>query len=157
VPNQQMQLTGREGRNAVRVRRSLRPSSGRVDLCGHPHDYLQLILRFVRRTRRLSGRSLLIPTRALSGPILVDWIELIAGRYSRRETVVRTPNHVALARHLHAYLRLPNAHARHPDVLAAQPRQRAKIRSERRRRWADPSPVPPRLWRHGSVGESRSP
>jgi hypothetical protein len=44
------------------------------------------------------------------------------------------PNHVAQARHLHAYLRWRNAHARHPDVLAAQPRQPAKIRSERQRR-----------------------
>jgi hypothetical protein len=30
------------------------------------------------------------------------------------------PNHTALARRLHAYLRWRNAHARHPDVLAAQ-------------------------------------
>jgi hypothetical protein len=35
------------------------------------------------------------------------------------------PNHPALARRLQAYLRWRNAHARHPDVLAAQRRERA--------------------------------
>jgi transposase len=34
-------------------------------------------------------------------------------------------NHTVLARHLHAYLRWRNANARHPDVLAAQRRERA--------------------------------
>lgn len=33
-------------------------------------------------------------------------------------------NHIALARDLHAYLRWRNANARHPDVLAAQRRER---------------------------------
>jgi hypothetical protein len=35
-----------------------------------------------------------------------------------------------LARHLHAYLRWRNTNTRHPDVLAAQRRERARIRSE---------------------------
>jgi hypothetical protein len=35
------------------------------------------------------------------------------------------PDHPALARKLQAYLRWRNAHARHPDVLAAQRRERA--------------------------------
>ena len=48
------------------------------------------------------------------------------------------PNHVALARHLHNYLRWRNANARHPDVLAAQRRERARVRSERHRRWGQP-------------------
>jgi hypothetical protein len=30
------------------------------------------------------------------------------------------PNHVVLARDLHAYLRWRNANARHPDVITAQ-------------------------------------
>ena len=47
-------------------------------------------------------------------------------------------NHVALTRALQAYLRWRNAHARHPDVLAAQRRERARIRSERQRRWGRP-------------------
>ena len=44
-------------------------------------------------------------------------------------------NHTALARRLQDYLRWRNANARHPDVLAAQHRERARIRSERQQRW----------------------
>jgi hypothetical protein len=50
------------------------------------------------------------------------------------------PNHPALARRLQAYLRRRNADARHPDVLAAQRRERARIRSERQQRWGRPRP-----------------
>jgi len=45
------------------------------------------------------------------------------------------PNHTVLARKLQGYLRWRNANARHPDVLAAQRRERARVRSERQRRW----------------------
>ena len=45
------------------------------------------------------------------------------------------PNHQVATRALHHYLRWRNANARHPDVLAAQRRERARIRSERQRRW----------------------
>jgi hypothetical protein len=38
----------------------------------------------------------------------------------------------------HDYLRWRNANARHPDVLAAQRRERARIRSERQQRWGRP-------------------
>src|SRR5262249_25481215 len=47
-------------------------------------------------------------------------------------------NHTMLARRLHSYLRWRNAHARHPDVLAAQRRERARIRSEREQRLGRP-------------------
>ena len=47
-------------------------------------------------------------------------------------------NHTVLARRLQHYLRWRNANARHPDVLAAQRRERARIRSERQRRWGRP-------------------
>lgn len=50
------------------------------------------------------------------------------------------PNHPVLARDLHAYLRWRNANARHPDVIAAQRRERARIRSERHQRWGRPHP-----------------
>ena len=36
------------------------------------------------------------------------------------------------------YLRWRNANARHPDVIAAQRRERARIRSERQQRWGRP-------------------
>jgi transposase len=47
-------------------------------------------------------------------------------------------NHTMLARRLQDYLRWRNANARHPDVLAAQRRERARIRSERQQRWGRP-------------------
>jgi len=49
-------------------------------------------------------------------------------------------NHPALTRRMQAYLRWRNTHARHPDVLAAQRRERARIRSERQQRWGHPKP-----------------
>lgn len=36
---------------------------------------------------------------------------------------------------LHRYLRWRNPNARHPDILAAQRKERARIRSERGIRW----------------------
>jgi len=50
------------------------------------------------------------------------------------------PNHTVLARRLQDYLRWRNANARHPDVLAAQRRERARVRSERQQRWGRPRP-----------------
>jgi transposase len=52
------------------------------------------------------------------------------------------PNHVVLARRLQDYLTWRNANARHPDVLAAQRRERARVRvrSERQQRWGRPRP-----------------
>jgi hypothetical protein len=49
-------------------------------------------------------------------------------------------NHPALARKLQACLRWRNARARHPGVLAAQRRGRARLRSERQQRWGRPEP-----------------
>ncbi|MFI9811690.1 IS630 family transposase [Saccharothrix variisporea] len=48
------------------------------------------------------------------------------------------PNHTVLARWLQEHLRWRNANARHPDVLDAQRRERARIRSERHQRWGRP-------------------
>jgi len=45
------------------------------------------------------------------------------------------PNRVVLARKLQEYLRWRNANTRHPDVLAAQRRERARFRSERQQKW----------------------
>jgi hypothetical protein len=52
------------------------------------------------------------------------------------------PNHTALAWDLQAYLRWRNTHARHLEVLAAQRRERARIRSEPQQRWGRPRPRP---------------
>jgi len=48
------------------------------------------------------------------------------------------PSHTVLAGRLQDYLRWRNANARHPDVLAAQRRERARVRSERQQRWGPP-------------------
>ena len=48
------------------------------------------------------------------------------------------PNHTVLARDLQAHLRWRNAHARHPDLLQAQRRERARVRSEKGHRWGRP-------------------
>jgi transposase len=48
------------------------------------------------------------------------------------------PNHTVLARDLQTYLRWRNTHARHPDVLAAARRERARIRAEKGHRWGHP-------------------
>lgn len=45
------------------------------------------------------------------------------------------PNHTVQTRALHAYLRWRNANTRHRDVLAAQRKERALIRSEKSIRW----------------------
>jgi transposase len=49
------------------------------------------------------------------------------------------PNHPVLAGKLQHYLRWRNANARHPQVLAAQRRERARARSEGQRRWGRPA------------------
>lgn len=49
------------------------------------------------------------------------------------------PNHVVLTRRLHAHLRWRNGNARSPELLAAQRRERARIRAEKGRRWGRPA------------------
>ena len=45
------------------------------------------------------------------------------------------PDHPALARAVRSYLHWRNAHTRDPELLAAERRHRARIRSEHQRRW----------------------
>ena len=77
-------------------------------------------------------------------PTSASWANPIEAQFGPLRTFVmgdsNHPNHTVLARRLHAYLRWRNANARHPDVLAAQRRERARIRSERQRRWGRPRP-----------------
>ena len=49
------------------------------------------------------------------------------------------PNHVVLTRALHAHLRWRNANARAPELLAAQRRERARVRAEKGLRWGRPA------------------
>jgi hypothetical protein len=49
--------------------------------------------------------------------------------------VLGRSNHTVQSRILHAYLRWRNANARHPGILAAQRRERARVRSEKGIGW----------------------
>jgi transposase len=75
-------------------------------------------------------------------PISASWANPIEAQFGPVRTFVMGgsdhANHPVLARRLQAYLRWRNANARHPDVLAAQRRERARIRSQRRQRWGRP-------------------
>jgi transposase len=76
-------------------------------------------------------------------PTYSSWANPIEAHFGPLRTFVvagsNHPNHPVLARALHDYLRWRNANARHPDVLAAQRRERARVRSERQRRWGQPA------------------
>ncbi|SDO90990.1 Helix-turn-helix domain-containing protein [Streptomyces sp. cf386] len=72
-------------------------------------------------------------------PTNASWANPIEAHFGplRQFTLANShhPNHTVQTRALHAYLRGRNANARHPDVLAAQRRERARIRSEKGIRW----------------------
>jgi transposase len=75
-------------------------------------------------------------------PTYASWANPIEAQFGPLRTFVmgasNHPNHTVLARDLQAYLRWRNDNARHPDILAAQRRERARIRSERQQRWGRP-------------------
>ena len=75
-------------------------------------------------------------------PTYSSWANPIEAHFGPlREFVLNNsnhPNHVVLARRLHAHLRWRNANARHPDLLAAQRRERARVRAEKQQRWGRP-------------------
>ena len=52
------------------------------------------------------------------------------------------PNHTVLTRRLHAYLRWRNEHGSDPALRERLRRERARLRSERQRRWGRPAPRP---------------
>ncbi|WP_424886799.1 IS630 family transposase [Streptomyces sp. XH2] len=72
-------------------------------------------------------------------PTYASWANPIEAHFGplRQFTIANShhPNHTVQARALHAYLRWRNANARHRDVLAAERKERARIRSERGIRW----------------------
>jgi transposase len=77
-------------------------------------------------------------------PVNASWANPIEAQFGPLRTFVMGgsdhPNHTVLASRLQDYLRWRNANARHPDILAAQRRERARIRSERHQRWGRPKP-----------------
>ena len=72
-------------------------------------------------------------------PTNASWANPIEAHFGplRQFTLANSqhPNHTTQTRALHAYLRWRNANARHPDILATQRRERARIRSEKGIRW----------------------
>jgi hypothetical protein len=77
-------------------------------------------------------------------PIYSSWANPIEAHFGPlREFVLNNSNHpnrVVLIRRLHARLRWRNAHARAPELLAAQRRERARVRAEKGLRWGRPQP-----------------
>lgn len=76
-------------------------------------------------------------------PTGASWANPIEAQFGPLRTFVMSnsnhPNHTVQTRKLQAYLRWRNAHARHPEVLAAQRCERARVRSEKQRRWRRPA------------------
>jgi transposase len=76
-------------------------------------------------------------------PTYSSWANPIEAHFGPlREFVLNNsnhPNHVVLTRRLHAHLRWRNANARAPELLAAQRRERARVRAEKGRRWGRPA------------------
>ena len=72
-------------------------------------------------------------------PAYASWANPIEAHFGplRQFTIANShhPNHTVQTRALHAYLRRRNANARHRDVLAAERKERARIRSEKGIRW----------------------
>ncbi|MEU0431914.1 IS630 family transposase [Streptomyces sp. NPDC006290] len=72
-------------------------------------------------------------------PTNASWANSIEAHFGplRQFTLANShhPNHTVQTRQLHRYLRWRNQNPRHPDALAAQRRERARIRSEKGIRW----------------------
>ncbi|MFD9337510.1 IS630 family transposase [Streptomyces sp. NPDC060028] len=78
-------------------------------------------------------------------PTNASWANPIEAHFGplRQFTLANSnhPNHTVQTRELHRHLRWRNANARHPDVLTAQRRERARVRvrSEKGIRWGRPA------------------
>jgi transposase len=102
-------------------------------------------LRQILHARQISfQRAAKHKVRLCFTPVNASWANPIEAQFGPLRTFVigssDYPSHAVLARRLQAYLRWRNANARHPNVLAAQRRERARIRSERQQRWGRPKP-----------------
>ncbi|UYQ64720.1 helix-turn-helix domain-containing protein [Streptomyces peucetius] len=72
-------------------------------------------------------------------PTNASWANPIEAHFGplRQFTLANSnhPNHTVHTQELHRYLRWRNQNTRHPDVLAAQRRERARVRSDKGIRW----------------------
>lgn len=89
-----------------------------------------------RKIRRWAARN---KVELCFTPTYASWANPIEAHFGplRQFTLANSHhrNHAVQTRALHAYLRWRNKNARHADVLAAQRRERARIRSEKGIRW----------------------
>jgi len=76
-------------------------------------------------------------------PTYSSWANPIEAHFGPlREFVLNNsnhPNHIVLTRRLHAHLQWRNANRRAPEILAAQRRERARVRAEKGHRWGRPA------------------
>ncbi|MEU1173581.1 IS630 family transposase [Streptomyces microflavus] len=116
---------------ALRSIRAARPDGGPIyvildNLSAHPNW----------KIRRWAARN---KVELCFTPTYASWANPIEAHFGplRQFTLANShqPNHAVQTWALHAYLRWRNQNARHPDILAAQRRERAHVRSERGLRW----------------------
>lgn len=76
-------------------------------------------------------------------PTYSSWANPIEAHFGPlREFVLNNsnhPNHVVLTRRLHQHLRWRNTNGSNPELLLAQRRERARVRSEKGHRWGRPN------------------
>ncbi|WP_405787349.1 IS630 family transposase [Streptomyces sp. NBC_00029] len=116
---------------ALRTIRAARPDGGPIYVI---LDNLSAHLNW--RIRRWAARH---KVELCFTPTYASWVNPIEAHFGPlwQFTLANSnhPHHTVQTRALHAYLRWRNQNARHPDVLAARRRERARIRSEKGIRW----------------------
>jgi transposase len=135
------------GRDPPPQRRRPHPRGPEVDP-GRPPDgapiYVILDNLSANKTPAIRAWAARHKVRLCFTPTSASWANPIEAQFGPLRTFVMGnsdhPHHAALTRRLQAYLRWRDANARHPDVLAAQRRERARIRSQRQQRWGRPKP-----------------
>ena len=134
-PVRARRLTDQEGRRLLQIVRrgkhgSVRVRRAMIIMASASGTLVPAIARLAAdKTPAIRRWARANPIEAQSGPVRA----LVMGGSDHG-------NHPALARKLQACLRWRNAHARHPGVLAAQRRERARLRSERQQRRGRPKP-----------------
>lgn len=110
------------------------------------NDWIYVILDNLSAHKGLKTRSWCDANRVelCFTPTYSSWANPIEAHFGPLRTFViansNHPNHVVLTRRLHAYLRWRNANVRAPEVLEAQRREGARVRSQRQQRWGRPKP-----------------
>src|SRR5439155_204714 len=103
-----------------------------------PADHQILIILdnlSAHKNKDIRARAAATRVTLLSTPTYASWSNPIEAQFGplRQFTTARSnrADHAEQTRDLHAHLTRRNAHSRHPDVLAAMRRERARMRSEK--------------------------